>query len=153
MNRKCRRWQKGTELVEFAFTSIFLFMLLFGIIEFSIVLYDKATITNASREGARTGILFRQGTRTIGGLTSEDDAIEAAVRDYADAYLISLGGPATLDVQIQRTDRNGDGAFNAGDELTVSAIYPYDFLLLPAFANSMIGGVRNIAATSVMRAE
>ena len=33
-------------------------MLLFGIIEFGIILYDKAMITNASREGARAGIVF-----------------------------------------------------------------------------------------------
>jgi Flp pilus assembly protein TadG len=35
-------------------------MLLFGIIEFGIILYDKAMITNASREGARAGIVYSE---------------------------------------------------------------------------------------------
>ncbi len=140
--------QAGTELVEFAITALLLFMLLFGIIEFSIVLFDKATITNASREGARTGILFRPDPRDTG---VENAVIEAAVRDYAEAYLISLGGPASLSVQIQRTDLDGDGVFSAGDELSVTVDYPYDFLILPQFANSVAD--MTLSATAAMRAE
>lgn len=146
------RKQAGTELVEFAITALLLFVLLFGIIEFSVVLFDKATITNASREGARTGILFRDGTRTVGSLADEDGIIEAAVSDYAADYLISLGGPAELDIDIQRTDRDGDGEFNDGDELTVTVRYPYDFLILPKLATSVAGDM-TLSATSVMRAE
>ncbi|MDX5376894.1 MAG: pilus assembly protein, partial [Halomonas sp.] len=51
--------QRGSEVVEFAISASLLFILLFGIIEFSVALFDKATLTNASREGARTGILYR----------------------------------------------------------------------------------------------
>ena len=49
---------KGNAAIEFAIIlPLFLFICL-GIIEFSVLLYDKAMITNASREGARKGILF-----------------------------------------------------------------------------------------------
>jgi Flp pilus assembly protein TadG len=145
-----RRRQKGSELVEFAFTAVLLFMLLFGIIEFSVVLFDKATITNAGREGARTGILFRPEPRD---LAAEDAAIQAAVDEYAEAYLMSLGGPASMDVAIQRNDLNADAEFNAGDELIVTVTYPYDFLILPQLATSMTGGLLTLSATTVMRAE
>ena len=59
MKRRLLKNQKGTEVVEFAIVSLLLFLLLFGIIDFGILLYDKAVITNASREGARAGIVQR----------------------------------------------------------------------------------------------
>ncbi|KXS37906.1 MAG: TadE family protein [Halomonadaceae bacterium T82-2] len=141
--------QHGAETVEFAISASLLFLLLFGIIEFSVALFDKATLTNASREGARTGILFRPGPRD---LTAEDAAITAAVQDYADQYLISLGGAAAMSVDIQRQDLTGDATFNAGDALQVTVDYPYHFLLLPDFVGNL-GGIINLNATTVMRAE
>ena len=51
--------EKGASAVEFAIILPLLVVFLFGIIEFGIIFYDKAMITNASREGARKGIVFR----------------------------------------------------------------------------------------------
>jgi Flp pilus assembly protein TadG len=48
---------RGASAVEFAIILPILILLVFGIIEFSLALYDKAMITNASREGARAGIV------------------------------------------------------------------------------------------------
>ena len=45
--------QDGVAAVEFAIILPFLVILIFGMIEFSLVLYNKAMITNASRVGAR----------------------------------------------------------------------------------------------------
>lgn len=142
-----RKRQHGTEVVEFAVTAMLLFTLLFGIIEFSVALFDKQTITNAAREGARTGILFRPGPRE---LTSEDDAIREAINNYAADYLISLGGPAEMDIDIQRT-MNG-GTFGLGDELTVTVTYPYQFLIIPEFVGNAGNGIA-LTSTTVMRAE
>ena len=44
--RECR--QRGAALVEFTLVVPLLLMILFGIIEFSVLLYDKAVVTNAS---------------------------------------------------------------------------------------------------------
>jgi Flp pilus assembly protein TadG len=49
--------QQGVAAVEFALILFPLVLLVFGTIEFSTLLYDKAMITNASREGARAGIV------------------------------------------------------------------------------------------------
>ena len=138
--------QRGSEVVEFAISASLLFILLFGIIEFSVALFDKATLTNASREGARTGILYRPEPRDT---ASENAAIEQAIRDYAEQYLISLGGPAEMEITIVRP--NG-GTLQAGDSLVVTVDYPYQFLLLPGFIGTL-GEVLELSATTVMRAE
>lgn len=141
--------QKGTETVEFAISASLLFLILFGIIEFSVALFDKATLTNASREGARTGILYRPGPRDLAG---EDASIEAAVRAYAEDYLISLGGIAEMSIDIQRVDLGGEVGFDAGDEVIVTVDYPYQWLVLPGFV-ATLGGALNLTSTTVMRAE
>lgn len=137
--------QKGAEVVEFALTAVLLFILLFGMIEFSVALYDKAVLTNASREGARTGILFRPSPRDLVG---EDTAIKQAVRDYAEQYLISLGGPADMTIDITRSDVN----MPPGSEVVVTVDYPYQFLLLPGFIGTL-GDLIEIQAVTSMRVE
>jgi Flp pilus assembly protein TadG len=49
--------QKGVAAVEFALVLPLLVLLIFGIIEFSLLMFNKQVITNASREGARAGIV------------------------------------------------------------------------------------------------
>ncbi len=149
MRMKSLRSQEGAEVVEFAITASLLFLILFGIIETSVALFDKATLTNASREGARTGILYRPDPRD---LVTEDSAITQAIEDYAADFLISLGGNASMITEIQRNDLDADGIFNAGDEVVVTITYPYQFLILPEFIGTL-GGTLNLTATSVMRAE
>ncbi|WP_290653161.1 TadE/TadG family type IV pilus assembly protein [Aquisalimonas sp.] len=143
-----RNKQRGAELVEFAITAMLLFLLLFGTIEFSVALFDKATITNAGREGARTGILFRPEPRN---LDTEDTIIRERIEAYAEDYLISLGGPAEMEIDIQRT-LSAVGTFGVGEELTVTVTYPYQFLIVPGFIAGMGGGI-NLSSTTVMRAE
>ena len=50
--------QKGAAIVEFAIVLPLILMFLFGILEFGLLMYNKAMITNASREGARLGIVY-----------------------------------------------------------------------------------------------
>ena len=152
MNSHLKR-QQGTSLVEFAFVAPMFFMLLFGIIEFSVILFDKATITNASREAARAGIVFRDGDRTIGGgaVGAETTEIKNIVTTYASNYLISLGGTSTITTVVNRNDINGNGIFDMGDQLTVDVQYPYSFLILPGFATALSD--YTLDATTVMLAE
>ena len=80
------RDEHGGSLVEFAIVMPLLFVILFGIIEFGILLYDKAMITNASREGARAGIVFDATLRNEDN-TINSEGVEARVQDAVDAYL------------------------------------------------------------------
>lgn len=152
-----QRKQQGSETVEFAISSTLLFIILFGIIEFSVALYDKAILTNASREGARTGILFRPQPRNEPldstfqcgeAQQGEDESIREAVCRYAEQNLISLGGPADMQIDISRSD----SGMSPGSEVVVTIDYPYDFLLLPGFVGTL-GDLIEIQAVSSMRAE
>ena len=49
----------GVAVIEFAIILPLLLVIIFGIIEFGLVLFNKQVITNASREGARAGIVAR----------------------------------------------------------------------------------------------
>lgn len=140
--------QQGTSMVEFAFVAPVFFLLLFGIIEFSVILFDKATITNASREGARAGIVFRPAPRAVG---DEDTEIQNIVNNYASSYLLSLGGASSITTTVNRSDNNGNGIFDVGDELTVDVTYPYSYLALPGFVASLSDFT--LGATTVMLAE
>ena len=71
--------QRGASAIEFAIVFPLLVLLLFGIIEFSLILYDKVMITNASREGARAGIVVQLTRMTesvhINELTGNSQAV------------------------------------------------------------------------------
>lgn len=133
--------QNGVAAVEFALILPILVVLLIGIIEFSILLYDKAVLTNASREGARAGIVSQ--SPRLG-----DDKIIEVVVDYCGKYLITFGDSETA-LKIPVVTRDGD---NFGDDLTVSVTYEYSFLALPNFITS-IAGIKTLTATTVMRME
>ena len=134
-----RKNQSGASAVEFAIVLPILVLLVFGIIEFSVALYDKAMITNASREGARAGIVFKVPSVT-------DEEITEVVNTYLGNSLITFGGPATATTTVTR---NGP---NPGDELKVTVNYTYTFLIIPNFITSLSGGISMMAET-VMRME
>ncbi len=133
---KCR---KGAAAVEFAIIAPLLFTIIFGIIEFGLLFYDKQVITNASREGARYGILWAPNRPTVA-------EIEAKVASYTSNNLVTFGATEPPTTTI---DGIGGGP---GDALTVTVSYVYDFLLLPNFI-SALSDVTTLRAVTVMRLE
>ena len=136
---KIIKCQKGAAAVEFAIIAPLLFTILFGIIEFSLLLYDKAVITNASREGARYWILWGLNRPT-------DGQIMAHVDSYTTNKLITFGTMVPPTTTIVRSGSD------PGDALTVSVVYNYDFLLLPTFV-SALSNVTTLSAVTIMRME
>src|SRR5512139_3857495 len=133
------RGEAGASAVEFAIILPILVLLIFGIIEFSVALYDKAMITNASREGAGAGIVYRVPSVTDGKITN-------VVNSYLGSSLITFGAPVTANTTVTRI------GYNPGDELKVTVNYNYTFLIIPSFVTSLSGGI-NMAAETVMRME
>lgn len=133
--------QEGASAVEFAIVLPLLVVLTFGIIEFSILFYDKAIITNASREGARAGIVFNGDYPGV----SEAD-IKNVVDNYLGSHLITFGTPtpATTTLDTQCTD--------TGVPITITVTYPYNFLVLPNIVTSLAGTI-NLTAQTVMNCE
>jgi len=137
------RSQHGASTVEFAVVLPLLLVLLFGIIEFSILLFDKALLTNASREGARAGIVFATPRVT-------DATIQSVVSGYCANNLISFGNDTLPPPTVARTGTN------SGDVLTVTVNYNFRFLvfsnLITLFGGTYRSGIP-LRAVTVMRLE
>jgi len=98
--------QKGAVIIEFALVLPVFLLLLFGMVTFSLALYNKTVLTMATREGARTGVLFVADQ-------DEDDKIELAnttALQVCQNNLVTFGGGAP---SISSTI--------SGDVLTVTA--------------------------------
>jgi hypothetical protein len=137
--------QRGTSAIEFAIVLPLLVVFLFGIIEFGLLFYNKAMVTNASREAARKGIVYRDPPVTVA-------EIENVVDSYCGGMLVSFGsGPSPT-----TTVPSGECAAH-GDELVVNVIYQYDFLLIPdfltAFFTGGMSGSIDVSAVTRMRCE
>lgn len=147
MKKRGLKKSSGASAVEFAIILPLLVLLVFGIIELSFVLYDQAMITNASREGARVGIVY-----SIPAVT--DAEITSVVNNYLGTHLVTFGGkqspssnPVTgATVIVMRT------GYSTGSDLRVRVGYTYNFLVLPQFIPGFGRGI-NIAAETVMRME
>ena len=116
--------QHGASAVEFAILLPFLVVLVFGIIEFGLLLYNQQVITNAGREGARYGVVARPE-----GYKINEAAVEAKVNSFASSHLVYHGTGDFL----------ADAYFDSGleycekfrDILTVNVKYEYSFFFLP----------------------
>ncbi len=147
MKKRLLKKNRGASAVEFAIVLPLLVLLIFGIVELSLALYDQAMITNASREGARFGIVYRSPAVT-------DAEITGTVNNYLGRHLITLGGkrspsgdPVTgATVIVTRT-----GASPGGD-IRVRVGYTYGFLVLPQLTPGLGQGI-NLSAETVMRME
>ena len=133
--------QDGAALVEFAIVLPVLFLLIFGMLEFSIMLYDKAMLTNATREGTRLGILYDYPDRIT------ETQIRLTVDGYLQNNLISLNGNPTWSYPTPP-----ETCTDSGDMITVTVAYPYTFLVLPGFLTSLAPNL-TLGATTTMRCE
>ena len=137
--------QNGAAAVEFAIIAIIFITLIFAIIEFGLIMYNKQIITNASREGARYGIVFRpEGARIPVSDTTDlntgqfTKGIDTVVLTYCENYLISFGS-SEPEINISRAyDNNGtesiapDTACELPEDFLIVAVsYDYDFLFIP----------------------
>ena len=132
--------QKGAAAVEFAIILPVFVLLLFGMIEWGLLLFNQQVITNASREGARAGIV-------AGAPRLSDTEIQAVVTAYLGSHLITFGSDSTPDIQIEPAgDRN---SLVFGDDLKVTVSFNYGFLVLSnlGFADKVL------TADSLMKME
>ena len=122
--------QDGATAVELAIVLPLLVLLIFAIIELSLLLYNKAIITNAAREGARYGVVWAPHddngpsyrvtateirTHTIQWLGNNLISFESS-----DARVIPENDPSAV--------CTGTGL---GKQVTVRVEYDYTFLFVP----------------------
>jgi len=132
--RKKLRSEAGASAVEFALLLPLLMMILFGIIEFGMALYRQSILTNASREGARLGIV-----QSVPAIT--DAQINAAIDNYLTPAGINPGN-------VSRTIVNG---LVTGTPVRVTLTLPYTFTVLPGLTS--VAPQINLTARTEMRHE
>lgn len=126
--------ESGASAVEFAIVLPLLMLLVFGIIEFGFALYRQAILTNASREGARHGIV-----QAVPAITTTE--INATIDNYLTAAGIN---PANV-------SRNIVTGAVMGAPVRVQLTLPYTFQVLPRM--SAITQNINLTAVTEMRHE
>jgi hypothetical protein len=134
--------QSGVVLVEFGIILPLLLLFIFGTIEFSLLLFNQHMITNASREGARAGVIVRNPTRL------SDTEIQAVVNNFAQQHLITFGNKTFPPAVISPVESLRTG-YLFGTELSVSVSFDYEFL----FLSNLGFGKKTLSATTVMRME
>ena len=141
---------RGQTIVEFAFIIVLLFILILGIMEFGIVLYDKSVLTDACREGARAGVVFKSDPTTFAYDPMTEAEIKTVIDNYAQSRLLTFGAPfdATTDVVVAWNPNPP----SHGSELDVRVNFTYTFLALPNLGD-LGTGTLDLSAKSVMRME
>lgn len=129
--------ERGAVAAEFALLLPAFLLILFGIIEFGMLMYGREVVTNAAREGARAGIVQGPPKRTSGEITT-----------IANNYLTGTGIN-----QADVTFTPAGVGLASPNMLTVTAVYNYNFLIpyIPA-----VVGIPNplvITTQAVMRHE
>ncbi len=146
--------QAGAEMVEFILTLPFFFIVVFMFIDFGIVLFDKGTLNEASRIGARQASLFwidpanynndpKNATEIRRNIRMKESMIVTAVDLYRDNILIKFASDTgtispkdTYFVGMPSGDVTGSYPARtfidvSGYALTINLCYPYrDFGLL-----------------------
>ena len=109
--RAAFRSESGQSLAEFALVLPLMVMLLFGIIQFGITFNNYISLTDAVRAGARTAAVSRH----------EDDPVGVTVARVKEAA-----------TDLEETDLavSVESSWKAGEEVEVSASYPYAIKVL-----------------------
>ncbi|MBI1903169.1 MAG: pilus assembly protein [Planctomycetia bacterium] len=132
-HRSCGKFRRAAAVVEFAAVAPVLILLVFGMIEFGRMVMVQQVITNASREGARAGIL--------------DGATNASVTSTVNNYLASASISGAT-VTVTPTEPS---TAPAGGSVTVAVSVPFSQVTwLPA---PMFLGGSTLVASTVMRRE
>ncbi|RMD00360.1 pilus assembly protein [Clostridium autoethanogenum] len=123
--------EKGQALVEFAIILPILLLIVMGIVQFGMVINSYITIENASREGARAGIIG-----------STDQEIQ---------YLIVTTSPNLDPKNLTVTITPSESSRRSGDSLIVKVTYKYN-LTVPIIS-SLFNNVIVLNGQTTMRVE
>jgi len=158
-NKAKHKNNRGIAITEFAIVMPVLLILVFGIIEFGVLLYDKALLTNASREGARVGIVYiYYPSEGITDYYNNDKKIIESIEEYlgidTEPRLISFKENSTIEIIIDPSENHRIYSPAHGDILTVTLRYKFDFLvfsnIMNFFGNSFDNFMRIEAQTSML---
>ena len=126
--------QNGGAAVEFSIIIPLLVLLVAGILDVGMLLYNQQVITNASREGARAGIA-----------RADDNAVRQIVDTYCQGRLVTFGS-----AESPTTSFLYDTGKPFQTDFSVTVTYNYHFLI-PAILN--LGMTKTLTAETLMKME
>ena len=113
-----RRKSGGQTIVESVFTLLPLLAIIFGVVDFGLMIFRWTTLQNAVREGVRYAVTFQ----TAQGL-GQDASIEQQVQTYAMGFVHTSDSPQTIYVKYYNPDtltQITSGGNQPGNLVTVS---------------------------------
>jgi Flp pilus assembly protein TadG len=132
---------RGIVSLEFVLMLPFLLMVMFGIVDMSMLLCDKAVITNAAGAAARQGVVLRATPYTT-----------TQIKNVALAYMqnsLVTGGTATTPTI---TPSGSCSTIGSGNALQVTINYTYNGLVVGSAFSALTGAV-TLTATAVRNCE
>ena len=136
------RRRNGQSLVEFAVVLPIFLLVLAGLLDFGLALYSQMTIINASREGARFGVVEPGNTVGI------EDRVQAMASGLDVDTTVTCKRPSPANPNIFGSCSGGVGPWQSGDAVVVKVDYDYH-LIWPLFFGNSIG----LSSTVQMRIE
>jgi len=119
-------------MVEFVLVLGPLLLILFGILELGLVMFDKVTVVNDAREAVR--------------LASVNDATGKTLLGDA-----PTGSSLTFTCATDANSGNAPGQFNVGDRVTAHVTYVHTFIT--PIVSSLLGGTINLSSNATMTLE
>jgi len=119
-------------MVEFVIVLLPLLLLLFGIIELGIVMYDKVTVVQDAREAVRLASV-----NDPSGLTILGDA--------------PAGSSLTFTCTTDPNSGNAQGSYNVGDRITAHVTYVHTFVT--PLIGDLFGGTVDLSSNATMTLE
>jgi len=117
--------QRGTTAIEFALVLPLLLLVIDGLMEFSLLMYDKVVITHAAREAVRAGVVL-----STPKLTNEEIALVA--QHACGNGLLSMGQKQMPTVVVNQA---ADPGYQTPLDVTVT--YTYTSILLDSIVSAM----------------
>lgn len=150
------RERRGTTTVEFALVAPLLIFLLFGIIEFGIMVKDVVGLNQAAREGARVA--------AVGATpTTLDARVEGSAPGIPSGQIVTLYEYRSYDENTASWSSwtalgaaNGENDAKPGDQIKVSLTYPHALVtgqLFSGLADNPEAGTIDLHAAIIMLRE
>jgi Flp pilus assembly protein TadG len=124
--------ERGQSLVEFVLVLGPLLLIMFGILELGLVMFDKVTVVNDAREAAR--------------LASVNDASGKTLLGDAPA-----GSSLTFTCSTDPNSGNAQGSWNVGDKVTAHVTYVHSFVT--PLISGLLGSTINLSSNATMTLE
>jgi len=143
--------QDGQALVETALMIMVVLLLLMGIIEFGFVFFAYVRVSNAAREGARSGAvwLMQPSNPTLCGQVHQSVWSELPAIKDADS------GTVTITSVNGDVDCDAPPTLESGDPITVTVTYNFDLPVISGMpiVRDMISSPYPVSRTVVMRVQ